>query len=77
MTFLYDYLIIHVILSAALLAMTFTYAWYHELSWKNEIKTILLIFFVAIVFPFFPIVAGFWRLSRDIQKSFRKAKGEK
>lgn len=77
MIYIIEYLIFHVILSAAMLAMMFAYAWYHDLSWRMEGKTIALILIVCIVFPVFPVIAGFYRMVKDFRKHLKDAKEQK
>jgi hypothetical protein len=67
-------MIIHVIMSAIIIATIFFYAWYNNLSWRNEIKTILMVFAVAILVPFLPVAAGFFRLVKDIANGFKRIK---
>ncbi len=77
MIYIIEYLIFHVILSAALLSMMFAYAWYHELSWRIEWKPIAIILIVCIVFPVFPVMAGFYRVVKDFRKHLKDAKEQK
>lgn len=77
MIYIIEYLIFHVILSAALLSMMFAYAWYIDLPWRMEGKTLAIILIVCIVFPVFPVIAGFYRIVKDFRKLLKDAKEQK
>lgn len=72
--FIYDYMIIHTIMSSVLIATIFFYAWYNKLSWKGEIRIITVIFTVAIFVPFLPVVCGYIRFQKDIIKAYKNIK---